>query len=301
MTIIEIIKKNRPALSQSSLRTYNSIIRNLGKNLEIEINDKTDVSKNLSKIMAYLKENKEARKRKTIIASLITLFDRDEAESKSLEKLRSAMLDDIKETEKQDEKMEMSDTQKENWMDYEEVMKKYKELERVAKPLLSKQSLSKDEFRTVNTYVLLSCLLLISPRRSLDYTEMKHHGEIDPEKDNYMDAKKSQFVFNRYKTVRNYGTSRVSIPRTLKKIMTDWARLNDNDYVFLDSRMKPLNQTKLNSILNNFFQKRIGTSMLRHIFLSHTLKNVPLEIFQDAKDMGHSVEQAIKYVKKPKK
>jgi hypothetical protein len=41
--------------------------------------------------------------------------------------------------------------------------------------------------------------------------------------------------------------------------------------------------------------------MLRHIFLSHTLKNVPLEIFQDAKDMGHSVEQAIKYVKKPKK
>ena len=251
--------------------------------------------------MAYLKENKEARKRKTIIASLITLFDRDEAESKSLEKLRSAMLDDIKETEKQDEKMEMSDTQKENWMDYEEVMKKYKELERVAKPLLSKQSLSKDEFRTVNTYVLLSCLLLISPRRSLDYTEMKHHGEIDPEKDNYMDAKKSQFVFNRYKTVRNYGTSRVSIPRTLKKIMTDWARLNDNDYVFLDSRMKPLNQTKLNSILNNFFQKRIGTSMLRHIFLSHTLKNVPLEIFQDAKDMGHSVEQAIKYVKKPKK
>lgn len=299
MTIIDIIKKNRPSLSQSSLRTYNSIIKNLAKALEITIEDKSDVSKNLTKIMEYLKDNKEARKRKTIIASLITLFDRDEAESKSLEKLRSAMLDDIKEAEEQDEKMQMSETQEKNWMDYEEVMKKYKDLEKIAKPLLAKSSLTKDEFRTVNTYVLLSCLLLISPRRSLDYTEMKHKN-IDPEKDNYMDGKKSQFVFNRYKTVRNYGTSRVSIPPKLKKIMNDWSKLNDNEYVFLDSRMKPLNQTKLNTILNNFFQKRIGTSMLRHIYLSHTLKNVPVEVFQDAKDMSHSVEQALKYVKHKK-
>jgi integrase len=299
MTIIDIIKKNRPSLSQSSLRTYNSIIKNLAKQLEITIEDKSDVSKNLTKIMEYLKENKEARKRKTIIASLITLFDRDEAESKSLEKLRSAMLDDIKEAEKDDEKMQMTETQEKNWMDYEEVMKKYKDLEKIAKPLLAKSSLNKDEFRTVNTYVLLSCLLLISPRRSLDYTEMKHKN-IDPEKDNYMDGKKSQFVFNRYKTVRNYGTSRVSIPPKLKKIMSDWSKLNDNEYVFLDSRMKPLNQTKLNTILNNFFQKRIGTSMLRHIYLSHTLKNVPVEVFQDAKDMGHTVEQALKYVKHKK-
>lgn len=299
MTLIDIIKKNRPSLSQSSLRTYNSIIKNLAKNLDITIEDKSDVSKNLSKIMEYLKDNKEARKRKTIIASLITLFDRDEAESKSLEKLRSAMLDDIKEAEKDDEKMEMTETQEKNWMDYEEVMKKYKDLEKIAKPLLAKSSLSKDEFRTVNTYVLLSCLLLISPRRSLDYTEMKHKN-IDPEKDNYMDGKKSQFVFNRYKTVRNYGTSKVSIPPKLKKIMNDWSKLNDNEYVFLDSRMKPLNQTKLNTILNNFFQKRIGTSMLRHIYLSHTLKNVPVEVFQDAKDMSHSVEQALKYVKHKK-
>lgn len=299
MTLIDIIKKNRPSLSQSSLRTYNSIIKNLAKQLDITIEDKSDVSKNLTKIMEYLKDNKEARKRKTIIASLITLFDRDEAESKSLEKLRSAMLDDIKEAEKDDEKMQMSETQEKNWMDYEEVMKKYKDLEKIAKPLLAKSSLTKDEFRTVNTYVLLSCLLLISPRRSLDYTEMKHKN-IDPEKDNYMDGKKSQFVFNRYKTVRNYGTSRVSIPPKLKKIMNDWSKLNDNEYVFLDSRMKPLNQTKLNTILNNFFQKRIGTSMLRHIYLSHTLKNVPVEVFQDAKDMSHSVEQALKYVKHKK-
>jgi len=299
MTIIDIIKKNRPNLSQSSLRTYNSIIKNLAKRLEISIEDKEDVTKHLGKIMDHLKENKEARVRKTIIASLITLFDRDEAGSKTYEALRSAMMQDIKETEKQDEKMEMTDTQKENWMDYETIMKMYKDLEKVAKPLLAKSSLNKDEFKTVNTYVLLSCLLLISPRRSLDYTAFKHHKEkIDPENDNYMDAKKSQFVFNRYKTVRNYGTSRVSIPPKLKKIMNDWSKLNDNEYVFLDSRMQPLNQTKLNTILNNFFQLRIGTSMLRHIFLTHTLKNVPKEIFQQAKDMGHSVAQAIKYVKK---
>ena len=297
MTIIEIIKKNRPNLSQSSIRSYNSIIKNLAKALEITIESKADVSKNLKKIMDHLKENKEARKRKTIIASLITLFNRDEDESKALDTLRSGMLADIKEAEEDEKKMEMSDVQRDNWMDYEEVMKKYHDFEKVAKPLLKLDKLTSMQFRTLNTYVLLACLVEIAPRRSLDYTLFKHHN-VDPDTDNYMDAKKSQFVFNRYKTVRNYSTARVSIPLKLKKLMLEWQKINPNDYAFLDSRGKPLNQTKLNTILNNFFGKRIGTSMLRHIYLSHTLRNVDPSIFEDAKNMGHSVEQAVKYVKK---
>ena len=57
MTIIEIIKKNRPNLSQSSIRSYNSIIKNLAKALEITIESKADVSKNLKKIMLFLQKD----------------------------------------------------------------------------------------------------------------------------------------------------------------------------------------------------------------------------------------------------
>lgn len=296
MTLLEIIKKNRPNLSASSVRTYNSIIKNLSKKLDIEINDYEDVEKHIKHIQDDLKEL-EPRKRKTIYASLVALFDRDEKHNKTLDKIRASMLDDIKTAEDDDEKLEMSETQKENWLNYDDILDKYKELEKQTKPLLSLTKLTPQQFKQVNLYVLLSCLLLIPPRRSLDYTEFKFNN-IDKDNDNYFDKKTKSFIFNKYKTSRSYGTSKVSIPPKLVKIINDWAKINKEDYAFLDSRGNKLNQTKLNSLLNNFFGKKIGTSMLRHIYLSNSLKDIPKEIFKNAKDMGHSVEQAIKYVKK---
>jgi hypothetical protein len=62
---------------------------------------------------------------------------------------------------------------------------------------------------------------------------------------------------------------------------------------------KPLD--KINSItrvLNGIFHKRIGASMLRHIYLSSKYGNQLQEMKNDANVMGHSVDTAINsYIK----
>jgi len=293
MTIIDILKENRPHLSMSSYRSYNSNILNLAKKVGITIDNSQDVKTHLNKIIEFLNEM-EGRKRKTYLASLIVLFP---DETKETEKLRSLMLKDINDFEKEEKSMEMTDRERENWLSFDEVMKLYSNLEKEVKPLYKNESLTKAQFNRMMVFTLLSCLLLIPPRRSQDYTEFKLRN-IDKKEDNFMDEKKSQFCFNKYKTKKTYGSACIDIPSKLKKIMKDWSKFNPNDYAFLDSRGNKLNPTKLTTILYNFFNKKISTSMLRHIYVSHYLKDVPEEIFEVASDMGHSVEQNLKYNRK---
>jgi hypothetical protein len=52
--------------------------------------------------------------------------------------------------------------------------------------------------------------------------------------------------------------------------------------------------TAVNSItriLNKIFGKKVGSSMLRHIFLSDKYGEVKGEMADDAKAMGHSVDE----------
>ena len=51
--------------------------------------------------------------------------------------------------------------------------------------------------------------------------------------------------------------------------------------------------------LNTIFGKNISTSMLRHIYLSNLYKDIPKLnlMIKTAADMGHSVGEAMKYIK----
>jgi integrase len=51
-------------------------------------------------------------------------------------------------------------------------------------------------------------------------------------------------------------------------------------------------------LLNRVFGKKIGSSMLRHIYLSDKYKDTIDEMKTDAAAMGHSVGQQRAYVKK---
>jgi hypothetical protein len=51
-------------------------------------------------------------------------------------------------------------------------------------------------------------------------------------------------------------------------------------------------------LLNKVFGKKIGSSMLRHIYISDKYKDVMEEQQKDAANMGHSVELQREYFKK---
>lgn len=302
----KVLLANRPNLSAGSLRTYTSILKNLSKQTGLTLDTPDDVIEHHKKIIEHL-TGVAGNIRKTRLSALIVFIEKTKGSEKIVESFRKQMMDDCKDYDTQINKQEMTERQKEGYIPFAEVMGKYHALEKEVIPIMKKDTLDKKEFARVQLYVLLSCLLLIEPRRSMDFTEFKIRN-ADATKGNFLktEKRKPYFVFNTYKTSKKYKQQVIEIPAKLHKIMKRWMELNPHDWLLMNTRMdNKITQTQLTSILYSFFEKPISTSMLRHIFLTDKYKNVPAitEMEETARRMGHSVQEAMKVYsfKEPKK
>ena len=303
--MIKIIQKNRPHLAISSAKTYVSIIRNLSKQMNIDLSTPDKVIEHTDDIVEHFKDL-EPKLRKTRLSALIVFLDNPkeitEDALKTMDVLRKQMMKDGAEYSRELRLQEKTPKQEDGWMDWNDIISNYKNLEKEVSYFKTQTSLTKQQFKRVQMFVLLSCLLLIPPRRSTDYVMFKIRNE-DINKDNFMETKgrKSYFVFNTYKTAKKYGKETIEIPTALKNIINRWKLINKNDYLLVNSNMdKKINATQLNSMLYDYFNKPLSTSLIRHIFLSEKYKNVPAlqEMQKTADEMGHSLTQALEYVKK---
>ena len=297
----DTIKKNRPNLSESSIRTYTSILKNLyahvfptDKEIDLEKFNET------SKIIDFLKDIPFQR-RKTYLSALYIL-------SKNTE-YQQLMLADIKETKEQDDKQEMTESEKANWISQEEIKQLFIKYTKVIKSVLAEaKPLDTKTYQYFQSYIILALMtgLFIPPRRLKDWCDLKIKN-IDQAKDNYIDTvgkgkkSKSSFIFNSYKTAKFYGAEKVDIPNDLLKIINKFIVLNPNDYLLTDSHGHQLTPVKLNQRLNKIFGKQVSCNILRHSYLTEKYKNIPaLQEMQDtASAMGHSLTLALLYVKKP--
>ena len=180
-------------------------------------------------------------------------------------------------------------------------MKLYHELEEEALPLFKKDKLHSANMKTLQHYVILSCYVLIPPRRIADYINFKIK-DISTKTDNWFDEKKNELVFNNYKTAKNYGTQRVECPKSLQAVFQKWFPIASrySEFMLFNSYGNHLTQPQLTKMLNSIFDKNISASMLRHIYISDvTLKNMPKlnDLEKVAHDMGHSVQEQMMYKK----
>jgi len=291
------LKENRPKISDSSIRTYSSIVSNLYRYMHDDLHKSLEgcldfFEKNNKKVLEYLKD-KEGSKRKTTLAALVvlTLHKPDVSEH-----YRKTMLDDIHTYNDKEKDQEKTETQKKNWISQEELKKIYDELAKDTKTLLTKEKLTPTEFQRLQHYVILSLYTLQPPRRLMDYTEMKLN-EIDKEKDNYIDKK--NFVFNIYKTSKFSGREEVTINPKLKYIMDKWKKINPHEYLLVGTNNKKLSSSQLQQRLNTILGRQASVNILRHSFLSDKYKDIDIrDMEKTATAMGHSKEQAILYAKK---
>jgi hypothetical protein len=147
---------------------------------------------------------------------------------------------------------------------------------------------------------------MIQPRRSLDYTDMKINKESASDTENYIDNK--HFVFRKYKTAAFYGTQIELIPKPLLSILNKWIKISKStlgdsyqNYLLYDTNCNKLTSPKLTQRLNIIFGKKIGTSALRHLYISHKYGNiidVQNDMKQDLEAMGSSILQEKVYNKK---
>jgi len=300
MDFSDELKKRKPNMSANSVKTYNSLLRSVYKNVFGNINDVQ--MKNFSdhkKIMEFLNE-KSFGTRKTYLAALVCIAP-DVAEYKK------QMMEDIKEYNVETSKSELTDKLENSAINQEEIEALADKLKRDAELLFKKKSPRLADLMDIQNYIILSLYYgHIVPRRSLDYVDLKYQN-YDKEKDNYLDLKKERFVFNKFKTAQKMGAEvkgqqTLDIPPALLKILKKWLTIipKEIDHLLFNTNLEPLSSVTLNQRLNALFGGKKGVNSLRHYYLTSKYKQLMIaneDMADDMEQMGSSKAQASVYVK----
>ena len=248
------------------------------------------------------------------IVSVLSLHTETPAKKKLYELYREKMMGKIEDVKKEETANEGKKTAKqtENWMTWEEVNEKKKALQTEVEAGRKKKTLLVGEYDHLLSLVILSLYTDTQPRRNLDYQKMlvvKSWKEGDaPEDNNYYDLKGQRFIFNKFKTAKTYGRQIVELPETLKATLTYYIKrhplakeMKTGYPLLVDAKGEPLTAVNaITRVLNKIFGKKVGSSMLRHIFITDKYGGAKTEMEKDATAMGHSVAEQQKVYNVPK-
>ena len=277
------------------------------------------------KNLSFLKKTDEVMKKvaeyaestqKTLLASITSVLslEKDKAGYKKPYKFYYEKMMEKSATAKlEGGKVEATEKQTENWLTWEDVVNKLTELKNQTDAFAKVKHLSPAQFHTLLSYLILSLYVFVPPRRNQDYLGMtvfkalkKDNLDELPKDKNYLIVLKgvpTEFIFNVYKTAKTYGQQKVAIPETLREVINVYlGHLRDKakSYQLLrvGSSRENMEQTNgITRILNKVFGKKVGSSMLRHIYLSS--KYDIAEMSKDAENMGHSLEEQKSYMVVP--
>lgn len=293
MSILEELKAQRPNLSASSLKTYESNLRNMyqkvypkDKEIDLEKFYDTKKFKNLLKDLA-------PTTRKGRYSSLYILTQ--------LEEYQDLMMDDIEVYNKQKTTREQTETQKENAITQDEIDKKMEEMKPFVNGWFKSKNLPK-----LQDYLIL-CLYgghYIAPRRAMDYTMFKLRDISDEYNylDTYTKDKKlrGRMVFNEFKT-KQRGQDIIEIPTELLSLLRKWKRTHEYDYLFFNAKGEPINSVIMNQRIEKLFDKKVGVNGFRGCYMTtrygHMIEDEK-NMAEDFKKMGSSVNMKNSYIQK---
>lgn len=283
MEIVKLIKKNKPNIAESSVKTYASLLTNLHKAIfEDSPNIVSDFDKS-AKVIPYLKTLSVSQQIQKLSA-ILAVNRKPEYESMIAQLLAN--------------KPKQGITKKENWIESDTVREKYEQLQHEASCLYKIYDVnpSADILSKIQDYIIV-CLvsgIFISPRRSKDWTQFKIHKSTDA--DNYL--YKNQLVFNDYKTSKTYGQQVIQCPKELLTILKKWISINPTDYLLFDTKFHQLTSPQFTHKLNAIFGKGVGSSQMRKTYLSEkfgTIHDTEAEMKKTASEMGTSSEMMKEY------
>lgn len=171
---------------------------------------------------------------------------------------------------------EKTEKQEANWMSWNDVMKRYHELD--------PKSIE---------HLILSLFVLQPPRRSKDFFMMKivpEYNEDMTKEFNYLDWSTMKMYFNNYKTAGSYGTQSIDVPHDLQTILHKHFPLKKKfEPVFLlEINGKRLPDNGITRLLNKAFGKAVSVSMLRNIYLTEKFGVADKAMDETATAMGTS-------------
>jgi hypothetical protein len=218
------------------------------------------------------------------------------------------MMEASKQNRQVAESNEKNEKQEANWLSWKDVLNKREELAKAVAPILKAKVINAEMWNTLLAYTILSLYTYMPPRRNQDYQDLYVVKTVKPDmpKDkNYLDLSENKFVFNKYKTSKKHGaqTQEIKDNTELLDIIHAYLKMHPHrkqgEFRFLvnadGSALSSVNA--ITRILNKVFGKQVGSSMLRHIYLSDKYGDTLKEMKEDAQEMGHTVAQQKEYVK----
>jgi len=311
------IKEKRERIRDSSLKSYIFNINKLAKMTTGKditslafLNDKEKVMKSLEELKPTTRKTKLAA-----IVVILSAFDKDE---KLIQFYRDEMLALQKGFQEEMDKNEKSETQEKNWTSLSslrKVMRKYKN-ELVEKGVFtkSKSDIKDKEFNLMQKWIVSSLYVLddTNPPRRLEYADTRIISEADYKKlsedklkTNYLVVRGRNnkfFSFGDHKSEGKYGLQKITIGKKLNSALNIWLKYNDSDFLLSNSQHGPMSRNSLTKFIQKVFEptgKKIGASMIRHIYIS---EKFPAEKQDDKEEvatkMGHSEDMQKQYSKK---
>lgn len=173
----------------------------------------------------------------------------------------------------------LSPKEEKAWVDWDEVITKFKEQTDIRKKLV------------------LGLYCIQFPRRIQDYDEMYYVKEepSDETKNYYFVTNGTgNFIFNKYKTSYKYKKQTIAVHGLLQKIISSYLSLYNIKY-----GQRLLGNINIRDILYEIFNKNVGVGILRKSFLTalHELNLTTAELENIATLMAHSVHESLRYKK----
>ena len=320
--LFQLIRKNKPSVKETTIKSYINNLRKLNKMFhednEKEL-DNIDFLKDIDKVQQTLDHLHYTTKRNYYNAIIVLLSVHDDEElTKQYQEIRDKL---NQQYEDQQATGVISDKQKENFVDIAEIHKVIDEIryEINERKLRKKTEITKKDYQLFMIYLLLNIYVKYPFRNDvagMSVISKRQYNKLtleDKTANNYVVVEKNKmsFVLNEYKTNKKYHEKIIPIDKELEKIFRMYFRFTNisdkmkngaSTILFVSSTGKPLTRNGISQILLKTFKNRLGksisTTMLRKIYLSSKYQNVKEEMEKDAHIMGHSVETQQKvYVK----
>jgi integrase len=205
---------------------------------------------------------------------------------------------------------EKTDKQEANWLSWD-VVKAHEDRLKDEVKNLPATDLSVGQWDIALSYGVLSLYTMFDPRRNQDYQFMyvvKSPKQATDQDKNYYVVDAKQFIFNKYKTAKTHGQQVFDVPAPLVAALSLYLTRHPllRKKVTAKTPAIPLlchldgsPLTAVNAItriLNRIFGRRVGSTMLRHIYLS--AKFDVEEMNETADRMGHTGSVQRTYLKK---
>ena len=294
MNFTDQLKVAKPKAAESSLKTYNTILKKAYK-IMFKDTESPDIEKfkDTGKVFSYI-NTFPITTGKTILSAISALAPMPEYTEKIFE--FQGLI------QKETEKGKMTPKLKESEISPAQMANVVKFLKKDTDAINKKSELTMKDIQQIQNYIIVSLYHgHIAPRRAIDFTEMVLKPK-DKKTENYIDMRKSKFVFNNYKTASTFGTQEVTIPASLKTILKKWILLipNEVNHLLFNSQRQPLSNVSLGQRLNEIFGEGKSVNSLRHFFLTQNHSDTVRlsdKLSEDMTAMGSSARQVKSYVK----